>query len=131
VSEAGKTNIRIWPSDEATKHICKSTERVVIAAFTTKNTVPFGLLVALCLLVSKLPAASLEALLFRVIDSRWFAVMGWSLFAVVLLAGWRLFCWRETLHVAEIDQIVRVRDRLVEERLKLKLDTPPLNLENQ
>jgi hypothetical protein len=125
-----RPTLRLWPSDDSMKHICKSIEKVIIAAFTTKNTVPFGLLMALCFLIWKLPAPTIESLILRVIDSRWFAVLGWVLLGVVLLGAWRLFCWRERLHVAELDQIIKVRDRLVEEQLKLKLNNGPLELEN-
>lgn len=127
-----KTRARfsVWPSDEAMRHICKSAERVIVAAFTTKNTIPFGLLVALCCLIYKLPGAAIANLLFHLIDSRWFAVLGWTAFAVTLVVGWRIFCWRERLHVAELEQIIKMRDRLVDEQLKLKFESGPLKLED-
>ena len=116
-------------SDEGVKHCCKSAERVLIGAFTTRNTVPFGLLFALCILLYKLPGGSLEKLLTLLIESAWFTLLGWGLLAVVLFGGWRLFLWRERLHDRELQQVIKVRDRLIEEQLKLKLDNPPLKLE--
>lgn len=118
-----------WPSDDSMRHITKSLERIIIAAFTTKNTIPFGALVAVCIVAYRLPEDGLKEIILRMVDARWFAVLGWVLLLVALVIGYKLFTWREKLHVAELQQIIKVRDRLVEEQLKLKLDSTPLKLE--
>lgn len=118
------------PPSEVWRHIAKSAERVIIAAFTTRNTIPFGLLVALGLLIYRLPGESTERLLTKIIDSRWFATLGWVLLLAFMFFARKLFVWREKLHAAELEQVVKVRDRLVEEQLKLKLDSPALKLES-
>jgi hypothetical protein len=116
---------------ESVKHVAKSAERVLIAVITSRTTIPFFLCAAVCIVAFRLPPESLERIFLRLIDARWFTLLGWALLVVALVGGWRLFKWREAQHAAHVAELISIRDRLVEKQLDLKLESPPLKLENK
>jgi hypothetical protein len=109
---------------EDVKVIYKSIERIVIAAFTTRNTVPFIGLVVLTIICFRLPPEGLERVATKILDSALYGLLGWVFFLLSLIVGFYLFRWRERIYQSELNRANEVRNKLVEGQLTLKLDEP-------
>jgi hypothetical protein len=105
---------------DAPKHVWKTVERVLISMFTTRATVPLGLMVVLVVLVSKLESKDLKDLLHEVITATWFSVLGWLLFVISIIVGIVAFNWREKIYQRELDRIQEVKNRVVSGQLEIK-----------
>jgi cell division protein FtsL len=121
-------NPSVSVESQTAKAVARSLEKIIIAAFTTRNFVPFGIVAIIVCLIFRLQPDAVERLITKLIDSLWFALLGWFFLIVALAAGIAIYRWRERMHAAELSDVIKVRDRLVEEQLKLKLENPPLEL---
>lgn len=110
---------------QAPKYVWKTIERVIIAAFTTKATVPLILGTLFWKLLDKLTSADLKELLKSTIESNWLVLLGWFLFAASLVAGTIAFRWREQIYDRELKRITTVKDEAIRGQLDLKLNGPP------
>src|SRR5262245_7490849 len=66
-----RPHVALWPSDESMRHICNGVARVLVAVVTTRNTVPFGMLLALCIIAWRLPDQGIERIITLLITARW------------------------------------------------------------
>ena len=115
-----------WLNDiifNAPKHVWKTLERICIAMFTTRATVPLGLMVVLYNVVNKLDSKDLKELLQSVVGATWFAALGWFSFACAVIVGVLLFRWREGIFQRELNRIQEVKDKVVKGQLELRF--PP------
>ena len=88
--------------------------------FTTRATVPLGLMVVLVVIVTRLESKDLKDLLHEIINATWFNVLGWLLFALTLAVGVVAFNWREKIFQRELDRIQEVKNRVVSGQLEIK-----------
>ena len=109
----------------APKHVWKTFERVCIAMFTTKATLPLGLVLCLGILVHKLTSSDLKDLLVKLVDASWFCALGWVLFAVTLAVGKAAFSWREKIYQNELNRIQGVKDKIVKGQLEIEFPPQP------
>jgi hypothetical protein len=110
---------------KAPKHVWKTLERVAIAMFTTRATVPLGAMVAICWIVNKLSSDDLKSLIEHTIDAAWFAVLGWFMFAASMILGIVAFRWREGIFRRELDRIEGVKNRALLGQLEIKFPPNP------
>lgn len=104
----------------APKHVWKTFERVIIAMFTTRATVPLGLMVTIVYLVRKLDPKDLGNLLREVVNSNWFAILGWLLFIILMPVAVLAFNYREKIYQNELNRLQQVKDRAVQNQLEIK-----------
>lgn len=88
--------------------------------FTTRATVPLGLMVVLVVIVRKLKPEDLKDLIHETIHATWFCVLGWILFVLSVVVGVVAFNWREKIFQRELDRIQEVKNRVVTGQLELK-----------
>jgi len=89
--------------------------------FTTRATVPLGLIVALVYIVHKLESKDLKELIQATISAQWVAVLGWVMFAVAVVIGYYAFQWRERMFERELKRLDSVKERVVKGQMELGL----------
>lgn len=102
------------------KHVWKTLERVLIAMFTTRATVPLGLMVVLYKVIDKLESRDLQALLQCVVDANWFSLMGWSMFVIAVIVGILGFRWRERIYQLELNRMQETKNQVLAGQLEIK-----------
>jgi hypothetical protein len=97
-------------------------ERTIIAAFTTRNTIPFlaFLLVAIYLIRSE--PKDITELAHRLINSELIATLGWTLFCLTFFTAWKLLSWQEVRYREEIERLEKVKNLAIKGQLELPLD---------
>ncbi len=110
-----------WFDGKVTTAAIKATERCIIAAFTTRNTVPFLLFLIIGVLCWRMPPEDIKDVLKLLIDSRQFAFLGWSLFGLTFTAAWGVIVASEKRHQREMDRIMRVKELALKGQLELPL----------
>jgi hypothetical protein len=93
--------------------------------FTTKATVPLGLVACLGILVRKLESADLTDIIQSLIQANWFCAIGWVLFAVTLGVGKLAFDWRERMFQNELNRVTGVKDQVVRGQLEIQFPPTP------
>lgn len=99
----------------------KSLERITIAAFTNKATVPFMLSVLLGYIAYLLGPDKLEHVIITLLQSNLLQYGGWMLFAITTGVSVASFRWRERIYKAELDRIQEVKKVALERQLELNL----------
>ena len=98
-------------------------EKVLCKAITTGNILPFGLVVIAGIIAWRLPAADLKEIILTVVNSAWFCVGGWALFAISLYGCKKLIAWRESTHLNEVMRMAEVKNQAVQAHFALPLPT--------
>jgi hypothetical protein len=109
-----------WAAD-----IAKSVERVTIAAFTTRNTIPFFLAAIVGIVAWRMPAPDLRAFLGDLLQSRFLLALGWSLFVITFFGARQLIKWQEKRHAAELDRLTKLKDLALQGQMELPLKQNP------
>lgn len=86
----------------------KSMERVLIAAFTTRNTIPFGLLVIMGICAWRLDPRDLSLLISDLIHATWFIALGWMLFIVATIVALNMYRRLEATYEREIKRLMDI-----------------------
>jgi RNAse (barnase) inhibitor barstar len=94
--------------------------------FTTRATVPLGLMVGLVIIAYRLDPRDLKDILLRAIDSAWLCALGWIMFALSIVFSVAAFRWRERIYQRELDRIQEVKNNVVKGQLEIKFPKLPL-----
>lgn len=103
------------------KDMWRALERTIIAAFTTRNTIPFLTFLIFAILAWKLPASDIKEIIFRLLDSHTVLLMGWGFWGVTFFGAWKIFQWQENKHEKEIERLKKTNELALKGQLELPL----------